>query len=49
MSKRRTQTERQAKVNEFLGYALGVSLIFVTAMMMMLAYAELLQIKHMAK
>jgi len=46
---KRTQKDRYAKINEFLGYAIGVSLIFVTGMMLLLAYAEVLLIKHMSK
>jgi hypothetical protein len=46
---KRTQKDRYAKINEFLGYAIGVSLIFVTGMMLLLAYAEVLHIKHMSK
>ncbi len=51
MSKKKTQTqtETQARVHAFLGYAIGVSLIFITGMMLLLAYAEVLHLKHMAK
>ena len=49
MSKKKTPTSKQSKVNEFLGYAIGISLIFVTGMMLLLAYAEVLHLKQMGK
>jgi hypothetical protein len=49
MSKKKTPANKQSKVNEFLGYALGISLIFLTGMMLLLSYAEVLHLKHMGK
>lgn len=45
-SKSKKVTKTTSKVDEFMGYAIGISLIFVTGAVLMISYGILLQAKH---